>query len=102
MVNARVKKRLPTRKPDGSKSYKFSHPESGDGRVYLSKSARAAILQDKVCAICGAAENLGIDHCHTTGAIRGVLCGHCNSTLGFARDSPEILLSAAAYLKAAL
>lgn len=40
-----------------------------------------------------------VDHCHDTGAIRGVLCNNCNLALQCFRDDPELLLSAADYLK---
>ncbi len=32
--------------------------------------------------------------------IRGLLCGHCNTLLGFARDNPEVLNRAAEYIRA--
>ena len=40
-----------------------------------------------------------IDHNHETGEFRGVLCLKCNSMLGMAKDSPDILEKASAYLK---
>lgn len=41
--------------------------------------------QGGVCAICSAAPNgkrLAVDHNHTTGAVRALLCGPCNTALG--------------------
>ncbi len=58
-----------------------------------------------VCGICGHPETrknrqgLSLDHCHKTKIIRGALCGRCNSMIGFARDSHELLERAAAYLR---
>lgn len=57
--------------------------------------------QGGVCAGCGAeptAISLHVDHDHTTGAVRGLLCFPCNAALGNAGDSAERLLSLAAYL----
>lgn len=43
--------------------------------------------QGGVCAICGCPPKnpptLAIDHNHSTGKIRGLLCGTCNTRLGF-------------------
>lgn len=60
--------------------------------------------QNKSCAICGSSEAGGrgdwhVDHCHKTNKIRGLLCHHCNTGLGLFRDSPELLILAAEYLR---
>lgn len=39
-----------------------------------------------------------IDHCHTTGKVRGILCNGCNTGLGLFKDSPKRLQLAAQYL----
>ena len=39
-----------------------------------------------------------IDHCHRTGTVRGILCSNCNTMLGLAQESPDILRRAAEYL----
>ena len=57
-----------------------------------------------VCAICGVTEEqngkrLAVDHCHTTGVIRGLLCSACNTSLGKFKDSVELLQRAIQYLK---
>jgi hypothetical protein len=40
-----------------------------------------------------------VDHCHTTGEIRGLLCVRCNIGLGQFQDNPLALIKAAEYLK---
>lgn len=39
-----------------------------------------------------------LDHSHATGAVRGILCRHCNAALGWARDSVDVLRSLIGYL----
>ena len=64
--------------------------------------------QGGVCAICKTSTNgncgrkLYVDHCHKTGKVRGLLCGRCNSILGFVDDSPDWLEKAKAYLIASV
>lgn len=40
-----------------------------------------------------------VDHCHTTGRIRGLLCHPCNMALGGFRDNPEYLQRAIEWVK---
>jgi len=54
----------------------------------------------KECVICGSEEPLVVDHDHNSGAIRGMLCNHCNRGLGHFRDDPTLLEFAAQYLYA--
>lgn len=60
------------------------------------------------CAICGSTEPkhrgpfFVVDHCHTTGKVRGLLCSPCNTALGLLGDDPKLLRSALRYLKRAI
>ncbi len=60
--------------------------------------------QGGVCAICGSSDpsdrwdSFHVDHCHSTGKVRGLLCSHCNHILGKANDDPSVLLAAIQYL----
>lgn len=58
-----------------------------------------ASLSEK-CAVCGSTRDLHIDHCHSTGKIRGILCGRCNNAAGQTGDDPERLRAIADYLEA--
>jgi hypothetical protein len=60
--------------------------------------------QNGCCKICGKHRDtfkrtLAVDHNHTTGKIRGLLCTDCNQGLGFFKDNIEILTEAINYLK---
>ena len=39
-----------------------------------------------------------VDHCHTTGKVRGLLCPTCNKALGLFRDNPTYLKKAEEYI----
>lgn len=62
------------------------------------------VEQGSCCAICGTGDpghNSGrfvVDHDHTTGDVRGLLCCSCNLMLGKAYDNVSILKSAINYL----
>lgn len=59
--------------------------------------------QNGSCAICGCTQpdtRFCVDHCHTTGAVRGLLCNDCNTTLGKFNDDIERFYKAIAYLQA--
>jgi hypothetical protein len=50
------------------------------------------------CAICQRLSVLVIDHNHTTGKVRGLLCKNCNFGIGLLGDSIDTLRSAQSYL----
>lgn len=50
------------------------------------------------CQICDSKDKLNVDHCHATGAVRGLLCTSCNTGLGKLGDTREGLLAALRYL----
>jgi Recombination endonuclease VII len=57
------------------------------------------------CAICktdkpgGIANKFHVDHCHSKGHNRGLLCNHCNQGLGHFKDNADYLEAAIQYLK---
>lgn len=62
------------------------------------------ITQGGVCAICATTQPGGqgtwhVDHDHSSGKIRGLLCQRCNVGLGNFQDQPDRLRVAANYLE---
>ena len=65
--------------------------------------------QNELCAICygegfimdhGRHQlKLVVDHCHSTGVVRGLLCHNCNRALGLLKDDTDVINRAIEYLK---
>jgi hypothetical protein len=78
--------------------------------IGVSEYADMFSAQGGVCAICsepetmircGSAVPLSVDHCHETGAVRGLLCSKCNMAIGHLNDNPFLARAAADYLESA-
>lgn len=75
-----------------------------DSETYL----QMILDQNNLCLICknpetnknkhGDIRPLSVDHCHTTGRVRGLLCNQCNAGLGNFKDDLDSLRSAVEYL----
>lgn len=80
--------------------------------ITIEEFERRFAEQGRVCVICGNGArserkyhagttvplSFHVDHCHGSGAVRGILCMKCNQGLGGFRDDPELLVRAAEYL----
>ena len=55
--------------------------------------------QGDACAVCGDLGAAHLDHDHSTGRIRALLCGRCNMGLGLFLDDPVRLRLAADYVE---
>lgn len=76
-------------------------------RVDLDKLELMLYRQGDCCAICNTEISLEkpitahVDHDHTTGRVRGILCGLCNKGLGMFRDNVKSLKRAIEYIEQA-
>ncbi len=59
--------------------------------IFVLQQGRCGICEEPLTKPC-------IDHCHTTGKVRGILCPTCNTGLGMFKDSPKNLSRASSYL----
>jgi ribosomal protein S14 len=60
------------------------------------------VKQNNRCAICGKknkGKRFAVDHDHTDGVIRGLLCESCNTGLGLFNDDIELLHKAIIYIE---
>ncbi len=81
-----------------------------DKRRYLIQSYGISVndyenilsSQNNSCAICGSDDwgkpSPSIDHCHSTGEVRGLLCNKCNRALGMFGDDVFNMFNAIKYL----
>jgi hypothetical protein len=86
------------------------HKKSADGLQFICKVCSAARVlawrranpeKDACKEECPIERVLSVDHCHTTGRVRGLLCSLCNKAIGLLKDSPERLRAAINYLSPA-
>lgn len=104
----------------------YKAPKNGDGRsshckacmdraqrdrtlrrkygISAGEYATLAAAQNGLCRIClnpppPEQRGLVVDHCHSTGAVRGLLCNNCNALLGMAADDATRLRRAIDYLE---
>ena len=105
----------PEYKKEKQKDYRGRHPDRIRDQKYrdtfgitLEEYNRMLRQQNGVCAICfepetakrlGKTLRLAVEHCHTTGKVRGLACRRCNSTMGYVKDSSLLLRSMADYLE---
>jgi hypothetical protein len=64
--------------------------------------------QDNKCLCCsedlkfkgaGQKNTTHVDHCHSTGKVRGLLCGRCNQMIGHVNEDVKILEGMIRYIK---
>lgn len=56
-------------------------------------------LISRPCDACGSTtERMVVDHCHTTGKVRGALCNGCNTALGLLKEDPLRITNLARYI----
>lgn len=67
--------------------------ELRNGKCHICDRIESRVVGDKI-------KRLDVDHDHTTGRVRGLLCSMCNSLLGYAKDNIKTLERAIKYLEA--
>ncbi len=103
-MNHRERSRRATQKvvdPERARRIRRNAELKRTAGITLVEFENRLALQGGVCAICGQASksSLHLDHDHTTGVLRDILCRHCNIGLGNFRDSIVNLRLAIAYLE---
>lgn len=98
------------RTPQGPSVWQLQQRDKYLQRKYgitLGQYRAMLAAQGGVCAICGQPEtrefeghviNLAVDHDHTTGQVRGLLCARCNTGLRFFRSDSGLFRRALEYI----
>lgn len=102
---------------EAQRRHRLAHPEKSAEYTAKWKYGitseeydRLFVEQGGLCAVCRQPETardrlgrvrarLSVDHNHKTGAVRGLLCHHCNAALGHVNDDIELLRALMAYLE---
>lgn len=89
------------RNPDSVRDYNFRRKYG----ITLIDYNEMLVAQGGCCAVCERTDtgnskhpHFAVDHSHLTGAVRGLLCHHCNIALGAVKDNPSLLRELADYL----
>ena len=105
-LKARKKRNLSAamaRDPDGCADASYNRWLRRNYGITIHQYRAMERQQDHRCAICFGGPNgrgrFHVDHDHTTGHVRGLLCAKCNLLLGHADDDIARLESAIDYLR---
>lgn len=93
-----------------AKHAEYARASSLKGRygISIEEYDRMFMIQSGLCAIChkpetnllhGSPRRLAVDHNHSTGQIRALLCTKCNAVLGWASEDADVLRAAAEYIE---
>jgi len=91
------KRKWAKRNPDKERNARLKYTYG----ITLDEFNHILMLQENCCAICGysfGGKKPSVDHDHTTGVVRGLLCDRCNFGIGCFEDDAARLEKAAIYL----
>lgn len=66
--------------------------------LLIEQNCRCAICSKELDVDSWGGDSPVVDHCHTYGHVRGILCNECNRGLGYFRDNINALAQAISYL----
>lgn len=94
-------KRWKTRNPEKWQRIRRNSVLKREFGITLHDFERMLEAQDFKCAICYGelVPWPHLDHDHSTGVVREILCGPCNLGIGHVKDDPDIADAMAAYLR---
>lgn len=100
-VSAKVPKKSKQQRKHYWLKSKFNITYTQYEDLYKSQGGMCAICGkhiEEFATTCDLSSVACVDHNHTTGEVRGLLCNHCNTGIGLLKENPVILQSAIKYL----
>jgi hypothetical protein len=67
--------------------------------ITLDQFKAMSLSQQHKCAICLEEKKLYVDHDHSTGEVRALLCNTCNRALGFLHEDIDLMQRAIQYIR---
>lgn len=90
--------------PDKVKLYARKNHLKIKYNLTIEEYDKMLLVQNNKCGICQLDSHINlkghlyVDHCHKTGAIRGLLCNNCNSAIGLLKEDEKLFAAAVTYL----
>ena len=85
---------------DGERQRRFGITPERYSELLKSQNGTCAICkQPETATRLGKVKALAVDHCHQSGAVRGLLCADCNTGIGKLKENVDIFQSAIQYLE---
>ena len=80
---------------------RYGMSENEFQEMYSAQNGRCKVCETELGNVFDEVNGIrcNVDHCHSSGAVRGILCQGCNTGLGQFKDSIEVLEKAIRYLK---
>lgn len=89
--------------PSGGKDYRRNDNLKRTYGITLDDWNEMFNNQGGCCAICGkhqsTSKRFHVDHNHTTGQVRGLLCSQCNTALGLLYEDEQIIKRTLKYIR---
>ena len=92
-IGEEKKERASTRNFEASLKTKYG--------ISIDQHNELLVMQNCVCGICGGVDNarLAVDHDHSSGRVRGLLCRGCNIGIGNFKENVDVMNKAVEYLR---
>ena len=101
----RVSKKAPKRTKEKRKDYylkaKYNTSWEEFSNLFTKQHGKCCICNKDLSVFAETSDYSNVacvDHNHTTGKIRGLLCNHCNTAIGLLKEDPELFKQAISYL----